>query len=332
MEIFENTEKANKEYLAKMPAQMKAERESDINQQLAALDLAEKLGTAHRDTLDERIRLTLELLRVQEAYLASLDPEKDAGAIISQREALSKTRQALADISRDLELRNPISAIDLGLKEVSNTAADTGRQMRDATTKAFDGMSDALTEYAVTGKATFKDLADAIVRDLMRIQIRAAMAGITGGSGLGGMLSNLFGSSPSPGTFDSGVGDWAATFSASHHAGGAVGSRGPYRLVINPDLLPRKHSGGMAPNERMVINKVGERYVTEEQNDWLTSIAKSASRGGSAPDENHIHVHMSVNALDSQSVSQSLAKHQSEIVGMVQYAYNRIGQRGPLGR
>ena len=43
--------------------------------------------------------------------------------------------------------------------------------------------------------------------------------------------------------------------------------------------VQRFHTGGLRGDERMTINKVGKRYITEEQNAWLTKQANSGGGG-----------------------------------------------------
>lgn len=54
-------------------------------------------------------------------------------------------------------------------------ASNMARQSQELFTKAFKGMEDALVNFAMTGKLNFKDLANSIIADLIRIQIRQAM-------------------------------------------------------------------------------------------------------------------------------------------------------------
>lgn len=83
----------------------------------------------------------------------------------------------------------------VGAREALSNYLDESRDVAGATqslfTNAFQGMEDALVDFAVKGKASFSDLAQSIIADLVRIQIRAAL----GGSG--GLLSSLFGSAMS---------------------------------------------------------------------------------------------------------------------------------------
>ena len=64
-------------------------------------------------------------------------------------------------------------------------------QTRNLFTNAFGNMEDAVVNFVKTGKLSFKDFADGVISDLIRIQIRQAAAGflgmafgaITGGGG-----------------------------------------------------------------------------------------------------------------------------------------------------
>ena len=57
---------------------------------------------------------------------------------------------------------------------------------------AFHGMTDAIVEFAMTGRMQFKDFANSVIADLMRIAVRQAIvqplaAGLMGAFGLPGM-------------------------------------------------------------------------------------------------------------------------------------------------
>ncbi|MBA1270907.1 MULTISPECIES: phage tail tape measure protein [Pseudomonas] len=77
------------------------------------------------------------------------------------------------------------------LQTYAEQANDVAGQTRNLFTNAFGNMEDAVVNFVKTGKLSFKDFADGVISDLIRIQIHQAAAGflgmafgaITGGGG-----------------------------------------------------------------------------------------------------------------------------------------------------
>mgnify|MGYP000910394261 CR=1 FL=1 len=132
-------------------------------------------------------------------------------------------------------------ALQIYLDDVTNVA----KQAEDLFTRAFGGMEDALVNFVKTGKLDFKSLADSIISDLIRIQIRqsitAPLAKAIDGFNVGDFFSGLFGGGKA--------------------SGGSVDS-GKYYLVgeNGPELFAPGRSGSIIPNESafggggMVVN------------------------------------------------------------------------------
>lgn len=79
-----------------------------------------------------------------------------------------------------------------------SSAQNVAGQTKDLFSNAFKGMEDSLVSFTMTGKGNFSTLANSIIADLVRIQIRAAMTSAIGGSGgLGKLLGGLLGSTAS---------------------------------------------------------------------------------------------------------------------------------------
>lgn len=106
------------------------------------------------------------------------------------------------------------------LQDYADQAANVAGQVGNAFTKAFQGMEDALVSFATTGKADFADLANSIIQDIIRIQIRAAMVGSDGQSGLLGTVMNGV-----MGMFGGGM---SADRAAVYSSGGYTGDGGKY--------------------------------------------------------------------------------------------------------
>jgi lambda family phage tail tape measure protein len=142
-------------------------------------------------------------LAVQErirARTALLPEDPMAGqleAIVEQEEALGerqkKSYAALLASRQDAERAWALGTKDAFQQYIDN-ASNAALQAHMLFTNAFRGMEDALVEFVKTGKFNFRSLADSIISDLIRIQIRqsmtaplaAAMPSMAG-------LSNLFG-------------------------------------------------------------------------------------------------------------------------------------------
>lgn len=78
------------------------------------------------------------------------------------------------------------------MEDYATSGRNVAEQTAQAFTRAFSGMEDVAVSLAMTGKASFKSMAESIIADLIRIQIRAAMVQAIGGSdGSGGWLGTL---------------------------------------------------------------------------------------------------------------------------------------------
>ena len=172
--------------------------------------------------------------------------------------------------------------------------------------KAAEGglksIEDNLVDMAMGTKSAadaFKDMARSIIADIMRIYIRqqilGTVGGLGGGSGITGMLSGLGGS-----LFG---GYQAETFvGATPFAGGGYTGNGA-------------RSGGMD-------GKGGFPAILHPQETVIDHAQGQQMPGGA------LTVNFNINAIDTQTGTQFLLANKPSILGMVQQAYNRRGQRG----
>jgi lambda family phage tail tape measure protein len=159
-----------------------------------------------------------------------------------QSEAITRYEdyfQRLTEVQADWST-GASAAIQDYFDEASNVAG----QVQDALGSAFRGAEDAIVRFAQTGKLNFKDLADSIIADLIRIQIRSAITSLFGGSGGGGgflgALGKLF----------SGIGGNVSV--PARARGGPVSAGQPYLVgERGPELMIPSRSGLIVPNEKL---------------------------------------------------------------------------------
>lgn len=153
----------------------------------------------------------------------------------------------------------------------SEQARDVAGQTRNLFTNAFSNMEDGIIQFVKTGKLSFKDLADGIIADLIRIQVRQAAVGIFGTifSGLtaGGAAAGANGlAAGSAGATSSSLGASAAGYSSKFgfSDGGYTGDGGkfePKGVVHGGEFVVRKEAvsqpGAREFLERMNANAKG---------------------------------------------------------------------------
>jgi len=259
----------------------KAVREAEINARLAALDLLEAEGAAHRTTLAERIRLTNELAAAQSDYLAGLDKAQDPAAWYAQAEALGKTRAALAGLRRELDLQDPLRAAVRALDDLSDAWTDTGRQMHDVAKQTAESMQQAFSDFFFDSfQGKLKSLGDYITAFLTSVQRAIAQvlsqqvtAGALGTEPLWGSVPNAL----------EGL-NLGTLFGVSFHQGGMVGQTGgSYRIVPNIAFAgaPRMHGGGyLAPDEVPAILQKGEWVLSRRD---VQALGTEPHRGSVPP-------------------------------------------------
>lgn len=138
------------------------------------------------------------------------------------------------------------SGLERGLREAVDSGMNAAKAMEEVVGNAFQGMSNELTNFVLTGKADFSDFADSVIRDLTRMAMNRAIAGIfdmilgslSGGGGGGGtsIFSLLFNekggtyNSPSLSAYSGGVYDTPQLFAFAHGAG-VFGEAGPEAIM-----------------------------------------------------------------------------------------------------
>lgn len=217
-------------------------------------ELANALSTEQNDAM---LKTTLLANGLTEEYKKLLAVEQDA-AMRASRDGIAGVQRALVDYSKKLK--------------------DVASQTAQVTTNMLDGLENALVNFVTTGKAKFKDLANAIISDIARITIeQGIMAPLTswfgsffGGFGGGGAAASTDAFS---GTAAAGVGGFAAT-GGPVSAGMAytVGENGQETFVPNTAGRIVPNAGGAAVT---INNNIDARGATTDLVKALPAILRA---------------------------------------------------------
>ncbi|MBE5528026.1 phage tail tape measure protein [Laribacter hongkongensis] len=132
------------------------------------------------------------------------------------------------------------------LENYTDAARNASDSTRDLFTNAFQGMEDSISEFVRTGKLSFADLTDSIIRDLIRMQVKASITGP-----LAGIVSGLFNSLGKNNLVDNGqlLGSMFAT--GGHVAGPGSGTS---------DSIPAWLSNGEYVIKADTVSKYGKGF------------------------------------------------------------------------
>ncbi|MER1689781.1 phage tail tape measure protein [Proteus mirabilis] len=108
--------------------------------------------------------------------------------VLYQQASVDLGEKELANLQRNVELTkqqieeelrkreamkgDPMAGLKQGLSDFSESAMDVMENVRNITTSALNNMSDALADFALTGKGSFKDFANAVISDITRMVMK----------------------------------------------------------------------------------------------------------------------------------------------------------------
>ena len=171
-------------------ARKKAEAAADktrAEQQAAAAKALAEYGGATRDLTEAEKAAQLvakagSALKEHQIVLINQTAEaKDAERKATERQTAAEARRRAeeeAAAAAERALRESTKAVDgatRALADYAEFASDAAGNVEEALVGAFRGAEDALTRFVLTGKASFSDFVDSLLRDLARLVIRQAI-------------------------------------------------------------------------------------------------------------------------------------------------------------
>lgn len=125
---------------------------------------------------------------------------------------------------QELELaRDPFSGIERSMRRLFAESTDYASQMESIWDNTMDGLTDGLTNFVMTGKLNFQDLANSFIAQVIRMQMQAMVSGLF--KGIGGLVSGFFGGGDSSVTRMTGPnGDYFVYANGGVLSGGGISS------------------------------------------------------------------------------------------------------------
>lgn len=299
----------------------------EINYQRSLIDVYQKMHTLDpTEAARQRVELTQRQIAAEESLLETAIPGSENYRSIIK--TINELRLQL--INEDIALKEREGTMWEGMIEGAKRYSDSqpteyqkGLELFNTMQSSMENRTSEFFDYQNKGWRNWRkeagDLIHDVYMELMKLYVIKPLIGSAGsgggdGSGLIGLLSRLFGGDGSTSSnFSLGQAEDISNLpeelsaGASFHMGGNVMA-----------YIPRRHSGGLRENERLTINKVNERYITEEQNEWLTAIAKKMdSKDQSQQAAPTIVTHITIQATDADSFRGQLWRVKEDVAAMM---------------
>lgn len=93
-------------------------------------------------------------------------------AKLDEEIAKLKERYAIIQAQREQSQKDPVQGIKNGIQTIEDDVTNVAKNVENITVNAFNGMSDALTDFVMTGKADFRSLVTSILSDITKMIIK----------------------------------------------------------------------------------------------------------------------------------------------------------------
>jgi len=227
-------------------------RKAELTSQVA--DIAEASRQWEIQSMRSRDQLKLAYQEDMESMSSMMEQLKEEGAL---------TEDLATSLGESMAARTKLYAQESksSLEQLADDWADISTQMDNATVSWAQSGVDALTDFVMTGKASFSDLAQSVVRDLIKIQIQAQLSGLLGQ--IGGSLFGGAAAAPSGGYGIDTSMNWGnanfGTGTSTPLFGGAAFANGGIMSAAGALPLRKYASGGVARTPQLALYGEGSK-------------------------------------------------------------------------
>lgn len=187
-----------------------------------------------------------------------------------------------------------VEAWDDSLVKVDKKATETDMVISDA----FSNAADAIANFGQEGQKSFGQMIEAMIRDLIRLELRMSMMSLyKGAGGMSGIMGSLFGIGNFDTSFTTGLGsanygmDYAAAsfdgggFTGSGMRSGGIDGKGGFPAILHPNETVIDHTKGQSSGNTYVnINNAppGTRTKTRRQgaDEFIDIFLADVANGG----------------------------------------------------
>lgn len=222
-------------------------RTSDIQRQTAALGS----NAEAMQLLGEDLKYEEQVYQATKGLTSEQTAEWQKQADLLKGPYMAALRENIA-VARQWQ-----TGVKQAFSDLADQAADKATLAKNAVVSAFEGMENALVSFVQTGKLNFTDLANSIIADLIRIQIRQSITGPLAAT-VGGLFAGGFGSGPS--------------------SAGPAGGRGFVQLATGTDYVPQDMFAMIHKGEAVVPRE----YNTGNRGNTYNVDARGADSAGMA--------------------------------------------------
>ena len=264
------------------------EKAADLQRQLTMRDAEKKAQEDAIRLAEAQLSFYKELGAASGEYGSALELQDQILAQQVEKYTRLKIPQDFIDQWKEIQqlelARDPFSGMERAMDKFFAQSTDYATQMEQIWSSTMDGLADGLTEFCMSGKLDFNDLANSFIQMVIRMQMQAMVSGLF--KGIGGIFSGLFGGTAAAdgGVFTGGISSLSGgvynkptffSYGVQKFArGGVLGEAGPEAVMplarMSNGKLGVQSAGGAAggvvvPVNIQVINQAGNNVGVETQ-------------------------------------------------------------------